>query len=205
MKSIVGVLALAVCALASPLLPPIDPNNPLTNPATNRDLLLTNPAWIAPNGNGHMTPEQVQTIQNQMITQKNLEAYAAHLAAQAGVPPPAGIAPASGSDHIQAMALANAQIQAQVQAQNQLQAQAQEQVQKQLQFQAQAQAQAQAQLNNQAMAQSAIHNQAVAAAAAPAPNRGAAPQQAPAAQPAADSANVREVSGGKGDQSRVFY
>ncbi|KAJ1643318.1 hypothetical protein LPJ64_004894, partial [Coemansia asiatica] len=95
MKSIVGVFALAVCALASPLLPPIDPNNPLTNPATNRDLLLTNPAWFAPNGNGHMTPEQIQTIQNQLITQKNLESYAAHLAAQAGVQPPAGIAPAS--------------------------------------------------------------------------------------------------------------
>ncbi|KAJ1810044.1 hypothetical protein LPJ56_005925 [Coemansia sp. RSA 2599] len=193
MKSVVGILALAVCAVASPLLPPIDPNNPLTNPATNRDLLLTNPAWIAPNGNGHMTPEQVQTIQNQLITQKNLEAYAAHLAAQAGVQPPAGIAPASSPDHLHAMALAQAQIQAQIQAQNQLQAQAQEQVQKQIQ----AQAQAQIQLNNQAMAQSAVQNQAAAVAAAPAP--------APAPASNKPAANIREVSNGKADQGRVFY
>ncbi|KAJ2783552.1 hypothetical protein GGI15_002537 [Coemansia interrupta] len=166
MQTVFGILALAVCAIASPVLPPIDVNNPLTNPATNRDLILTNPAWIAPNGNGHMTPEQVQTIQNQMITQKNLEAYAAHLAAQAGVAPPAGIAPAGSANHLQAMALAQSQIQSQVNAQNQLNAQAQAQVQAQIQAQVQAQALAQAQLQ-QAQAQQA-QLQAQAAAAKPA-------------------------------------
>ncbi|KAJ1933337.1 hypothetical protein GGF37_006764, partial [Kickxella alabastrina] len=85
MQTIIGIFALAFCAIASPVLPPIDPHNPLTNPATNKDLILTNPAWLFPNGNNNATPEQIQTIQNQMITQKNLEAFAAQLAAQAGV------------------------------------------------------------------------------------------------------------------------
>ncbi|KAJ2337514.1 hypothetical protein GGI00_000198 [Coemansia sp. RSA 2681] len=84
MHATIGIAALFACALASPILPPIDPNNPLTNPNTNRDLYLTNPAWINPSG-AHMTPEQVATIQNQFIAQRNLEAVAAQLAAQAAV------------------------------------------------------------------------------------------------------------------------
>ncbi|KAJ2722641.1 hypothetical protein GGI07_003168 [Coemansia sp. Benny D115] len=119
MHSAIGIFALAACALASPLLPPIDPNNPLTNPATNKDLLLTNPAWLAPKGDFRATPEQLQTIQNQMITQKNLENFAAQLAAEAGVSPPAGIAPLANAEQIHAQAVAQAQLQAQAQAQAQ--------------------------------------------------------------------------------------
>ncbi|KAJ1795566.1 hypothetical protein LPJ59_004272, partial [Coemansia sp. RSA 2399] len=125
MKAIISVFAvLGACALASPLLPPIDPNNPLTNPATNRDLLLVNPGWIgASNGKEvKLTPEQVQTIQNQLITQRSLEAYAAQLSASVGIAPPAGIAPAGSNAH--AAAVAN-HAQAQFQAQNQAQLQAQ--------------------------------------------------------------------------------
>ncbi|KAJ2659769.1 hypothetical protein IWW48_003282 [Coemansia sp. RSA 1200] len=161
MKAVFGVLAvLGACALASPVLPPIDPNNPLTNPATNKDLLLVNPAWIGATGarsganEVKLTPEQIQTIQNQLITQKSLEAYAAQLSAQVGVQPPAGIAPAGSSAHAAAVANhAQAHIQAQNQAQLQLQAQAQAQLQAQVQAQAQAQAQANAQAQAQAQAQ----------------------------------------------------
>ncbi|KAJ1937224.1 hypothetical protein GGF37_005291 [Kickxella alabastrina] len=78
-----------------------------------------------------------------MITQKNLEAFAAQLAAQAGVAPPAGIAPAPNASQLHAQAVAQAQAQAQSQAQ--LQAQLQEQARAQVQAQLQAQLQAQAQ------------------------------------------------------------
>ncbi|KAJ1830639.1 hypothetical protein LPJ70_006863, partial [Coemansia sp. RSA 2708] len=91
MHAVFGILALAVGALAAPAVSPIDPNNPLTNPATNRDLFIVNPSLAT--GNAPMTPEQQLTVQNQLISQKNLENFAAQLAAQAGVPPPAGIAP----------------------------------------------------------------------------------------------------------------
>ncbi|KAI8323188.1 hypothetical protein GQ54DRAFT_323145 [Martensiomyces pterosporus] len=88
MKLVIGVLVFTVATLAA-VVPPIDPNNPLTNPAINHDLLIVNPGLISPGGT--LTPEQALTIQNQLIAQKNLEALAAQLAAQAGVPPPAGI------------------------------------------------------------------------------------------------------------------
>ncbi|KAJ1665204.1 hypothetical protein EV178_003382 [Coemansia sp. RSA 1646] len=169
MKAIISVFAvLGACALAAPVLPPIDPNNPLTNPATNKDLLLVNPAWAGSvNGKStgnevKLTPEQAQTIQNQLITQKSLEAYAAQLSAQAGVQPPAGIAAAGSNAH--AAAVAN-HAQAQFQAQTQAQLQAQVQSQAQAQAQLQAQAQAQAQANAQAQAQSQAQLQAQQAAA----------------------------------------
>ncbi|KAJ2866577.1 hypothetical protein GGH94_001469, partial [Coemansia aciculifera] len=120
MRAAIGIFALFACALASPIMPPIDPNNPLTNPNTNRDLYLVNPAWVNPSG-AHMTPEQVATIQNQMIAQRNLEAVAAQLAAQAGVAPPAGIA-AINEQPADAQIQAQAQLQAQAQAQAQVQA-----------------------------------------------------------------------------------
>ncbi|KAJ2768220.1 hypothetical protein IWQ57_003627 [Coemansia nantahalensis] len=148
MKLLGGLLALAACALAAPAQPPIDPNNPLTNPATNHDLYLVNPGLLA-SANGHLTPDQVLTVQSQLAAQKNLEMVAAQLAAKAGVPPPAGIQPVAG----QPTAAQMAHFQAQVQAHNQLREQAQVQAQLVAQFQAQSQALLQAQA--QAMAAAA--------------------------------------------------
>ncbi|KAJ2078429.1 hypothetical protein H4R24_004478 [Coemansia sp. RSA 988] len=157
MQAIVGIFAMVVCAMAAPLVAPIDPNNPLTNPATNRDLLIVNPGLVS-GKNSHITPEQQLTIHNQLITQKNLESFAAQLSAQAGVPPPAGIAPFKGNRApTRAPTGAEAhQLQLQVQAQNQLQAQAQHQAQIQAQVQAQNQAFLQAQVKAQAQAQAEV-------------------------------------------------
>ncbi|KAJ2162826.1 hypothetical protein GGF46_000390 [Coemansia sp. RSA 552] len=145
MQAIIGLVALAMGAIAAPASPPIDPNNPLTNPATNRDLLLVNPSLIR--GNGFMTPEQQLTVHNQLLTQKNLENFAAQLSAQAGVPPPAGIAP--HKSNVAPTREEAAQLQAQVNAQAQIQAQAQHQA----AIHAQLQAQNQALIQQQAAAQ----------------------------------------------------
>ncbi|KAJ2557621.1 hypothetical protein EV175_001231 [Coemansia sp. RSA 1933] len=165
MKTIISIIAvLGACALAAPALPPIDPNNPLTNPAFNKDLLIANPQLIgASNGKEvKLTPEQMQTIQNQLITQKSLEAYAAQLSAQVGIQPPAGISAAGSNAHNAAVAN-HAQAQFQAQNQAQLQAQMQSQVQAQAQLQAQAQAQAQANSQAQIAAQNQLQAQQAAA------------------------------------------
>ncbi|KAJ2777473.1 hypothetical protein H4R18_005139 [Coemansia javaensis] len=144
MQSAIGIFALAACAVAVPAMPPVDPHNPLTNPATNRDLLLTNPSLAFGAASHFMTPEQQLTVQNQIITQKNLEALAAQLAARAGVPPPAGIQSAGPPTAAQL-----AHFQAQIQAHNQLREQAQLQAQQQAQFAAHNQALLQAQVQAQ--------------------------------------------------------
>lgn len=146
--------ALAGVAIGSPVQSqaPIDPNNPLTNPATNRDLYLTNPMLLSPNGAHHWTPQQVATIQNQLAAQKNLELVAAQMAAQAGVPPPAGISPLSQQPSAEQI-----QIQAQQQAQ--------------VMQQAQAHAEAEAQVKAQALAHQQALEQVAQRSAPTFPNR----------------------------------
>ncbi|KAJ1926525.1 hypothetical protein FBU59_007307 [Linderina macrospora] len=60
----------------------------------SHDIFLANKRSLAGSLPG-ITNEQAVTIQNQLIAQRNLEAVAAILAAQAGMPAPAGIQPAA--------------------------------------------------------------------------------------------------------------
>ncbi|PIA13277.1 hypothetical protein COEREDRAFT_11630 [Coemansia reversa NRRL 1564] len=150
MQAIVGILAMIVCAMAAPLTTPVNSNNTPINPAANRNLPIVNHS-LAGNSNSHITPEQQLVIQNQLITQKGLESFAAQLSAQAGVPPPAGIAPFKGN-RVPTKTEAQ-QLQIQLQAQKQIEAQVQNQAQVQAQLQAQNQALLQAQVNAQIQAQ----------------------------------------------------